>query len=150
MIYSVYRLTDGVFTGLQFAAGPEFVAANLPPDCGAWPGAHDAARVRVETATQLLVPYQPPAPADTAWQTWAWDAQAWRWVSTPTAAALAAEARAERGRRLTACDWVVARATELAEPVPAAWVVYRAALRNLPQQPGFPTDVHWPDPPATL
>ena len=91
-----------------------------------------------------VVPYQPPAPPSTEWATYAWDAEAWAWVASPTEAAVAREVRAERDRRLAACDWVVARATERGEPVPPAWVAYREALRDVPEQPGFPTSVTWP------
>lgn len=92
--------------------------------------------------------YQPPAPADTEWATYAWDADAWAWAPSPTTAALARDARVERDRRLAACDWVVARATERGEPVPAAWVAYREALRDVPEQPGFPQVITWPTIPS--
>lgn len=53
--------------------------------------------------------------------------------------------RADRNRRLTECDW-----TQLADaPVgQAAWASYRQALRDLPDQPGFPWAITWPVPPA--
>lgn len=146
--WSIYDLSTGHFTGVRVGGATDVLEQLTPTGFGFWPGEQDGQRVRVDTEAQVLVPYQPPAPADTAWQTWAWDAQAWRWVATPTTAALAAEVRAERGRRLTACDWVVARATELAEPVPTAWAAYRAALRAVPEQAGFPASVQWPEPPA--
>ena len=52
--------------------------------------------------------------------------------------------RADRNARLAACDW-----TQLADaPVDAAaWATYRAALRDVPQQEGFPWNVTWPDAP---
>lgn len=37
-----------------------------------------------------------------------------------------------RDHYLSQCDWVVARATELGEPVPAEWREYRQYLRDLP------------------
>ena len=58
-------------------------------------------------------------------------------------------ARAERDLRLAACDWIVTRAVETGAPVPAAWAAYRSALRDLPQQPGFPGAITWPMPPAS-
>ena len=45
-------------------------------------------------------------------------------------------------------DWRAARAFELGEPMPEAWRAYRQALRDLPDQPGFPLSVSWPDLPA--
>ena len=40
--------------------------------------------------------------------------------------------RIERDRRLTSCDWVVAKASETGVSVPDAWKTYRQALRDLP------------------
>lgn len=59
-------------------------------------------------------------------------------------AAAATEVRAERTRRLAASDW-----TQVSDaPVDqAAWAAYRAALRDVPQQPGFPHSVIWPERP---
>jgi hypothetical protein len=53
----------------------------------------------------------------------------------------AASVRAERNRRLAACDW-----TQLADaPVDdLAWAVYRQKLRDLPNQAGFPLTIIWP------
>ena len=58
---------------------------------------------------------------------------------------LAANARAERDALLTACDW-----TQVADaPVDqAAWCAYRQALRDVPEQAGFPTEIIWPVKPA--
>ena len=46
-----------------------------------------------------VIDYQPPAPANDQWQTWAWDTSTKRWVSTPT---LAAHKRTARQRMKTA------------------------------------------------
>lgn len=52
----------------------------------------------------------------------------------------AAELRAERNRKITACDWRM-----LTDSVDSSkWKVYRQALRDIPQQPGFPDNVIWP------
>jgi len=142
--WSVYRLDTGVFTGAQLGGDQEFVAANTHAGCAVWLGEHDPQRVRVNVQAGVLVPYQPPKPADTAAHAWAWDATSWAWAATPTPAALASDARAERDRRLAACDWVVMRAQDLGQPVPTAWSAYRQALREVPQQAGFPADVEWP------
>lgn len=54
------------------------------------------------------------------------------------------EARALRDSLLAACDW-----TQVADaPVDqAAWSTYRQALRDLPDQAGFPDNVTWPEKP---
>lgn len=149
MWHSIYRSTDGTFTGAQVFVQPgpgyaERLAACTPEGCAALPGQHPHDAVRLDLQTHELVAYQPPAPADDALQTWAWDAGQWRWVATPTTAAVALQVRAERDRLLAACDWRVMRATETGVPMAAAWVQYRQALRELSAQPGFPHTVAWP------
>ena len=68
------------------------------------------------------------------------------WVLDWTLVALSAdEARALRDSLLAACDW-----TQVADaPVDqAAWSTYRQALRDIPDQAGFPDNVTWPTPPV--
>jgi hypothetical protein len=103
--------------------------------------------MRVDLATGHVVDYQPPAPPNTEFETFAWDAGIKRWVATPTLAAHWRNVRTERDRRLSACDWVVARASERGEPVPLDWTVYRQALRDITDQPD-PLAIRWPEPPA--
>jgi len=54
------------------------------------------------------------------------------------------EVRRERDRLLTASDW-----TQVADApvVSLEWQPYRQALRDVPQQAGFPDSVDWPTPP---
>jgi len=59
----------------------------------------------------------------------------------------AKEARAKRDRLLADSDWVTIRATDTGTPVPAEWQTYRQALRDLPQQTGFPKNIDWPEKP---
>lgn len=56
----------------------------------------------------------------------------------------AEQVRAERDSKLAATDW-----TQVADaPVDqAAWATYRQALRDVPEQQGFPHDVIWPTKP---
>ena len=65
--------------------------------------------------------------------------------------------REERDKRLTACDWVVAKHTEHGKMVPEDWKIYRQALRDLPSISFRPElnefgdlkmdSVAWPTPP---
>jgi len=65
--------------------------------------------------------------------------------------------REERDKRLTACDWVVAKHTEHGKMVPEDWKIYRQALRDLPSISYRPElnefgdlkmdSVAWPTPP---
>jgi len=57
------------------------------------------------------------------------------------------EIRAERDAKLGETDWLVTRATETGEPVPSEWAAYRQALRDVPQQDGFPENIIWPEEP---
>jgi len=59
--------------------------------------------------------------------------------------------RAERNRRLAETDWIMLPDA----PCPAGttrehWAAYRQALRDVPQQPGAPYDVTWPEPPGVV
>jgi len=58
--------------------------------------------------------------------------------------AKANQVRAERDRLLTTTDW-----TQVADApvVSLEWQPYRQALRDVPQQSGFPDSVEWPTPP---
>jgi len=55
------------------------------------------------------------------------------------------QVRAQRNALLAACDW-----TQLADaPVDdLAWAAYRQALRDIPDQAGFPASVEWPVAPS--
>ncbi len=55
--------------------------------------------------------------------------------------------RAKRDELLAASDWVVVKAQEAGEDVPAAWVTYRTELRNLPAATSDPANPTWPDAP---
>lgn len=55
----------------------------------------------------------------------------------------AAEVRAERNAKITACDWRVLPDVSNSD----VWKTYRQALRDIPAQSGFPNNVTWPDAP---
>lgn len=55
--------------------------------------------------------------------------------------------RERRDGYLKECDWVTGRAYERKEEVPAEWVAYRDALRDLPSNTADPRNVIWPTPP---
>lgn len=59
-------------------------------------------------------------------------------------ARLAQKIRADRDQMLAASDW-----TQVADaPVnQLVWATYRQALRDMPQQGGFPHNVSWPSKP---
>lgn len=141
-----YRLDTGQFTGGVYIGSD--LDANTPPGCGATVGVADWQAQRVDLATGAVVDWQPPAPADDAIQTWAWDEASRRWLASPTPLAVAGHVRADRDQRLAATDWVVLRTIETGAPPSAAWAAYRQALRDVPAQPGFPHTITWPEEPT--
>lgn len=58
-------------------------------------------------------------------------------------AASATQVRAERDALLVASDHMA-----LADRITDEWRVYRQALRDVPQQSGFPSSVTWPSEPT--
>lgn len=67
------------------------------------------------------------------------------------------EIRPERNRLLSECDWVVAKYTELGEPIPQEWTQYRQALRDFTDNPemelhdnGSLLRANWPSPPSSV
>lgn len=147
--WSFYDAATGAIAPARVTcpAGPN-LAGNTPAGHVAIEGRFDHLSQRVNLQTGQVEDYQPPAPADDELRTWAWNADTKRWVASPTDAAVAIDVRARRDELLTGCDWVTVRALELGEDIPADWAAYRAALRDIPEQPGFPRTVTWPEPPA--
>ncbi|WP_114152816.1 phage tail assembly chaperone [Chromobacterium haemolyticum] len=75
----------------------------------------------------------------------------------PTAEELAANARRRRDAELQKALYVLDRHdqqkrygldTTLTDAEARQWAIYAQALRDVPQQAGFPTQIDWPDPPA--
>jgi hypothetical protein len=73
-----------------------------------------------------------------------WDGKSW--VENDTL--LSNKVRRNRDYLLSNSDWVVAKYTELGEPMPDEWRVYRQALRDIPSQAGFPKNVIYPKAPS--
>jgi hypothetical protein len=96
-----------------------------PDDKGAQ---FDTAALFVEMQPHAAPYVPPPAPTD-----------------EEVAAALAQEVRAERTRLLTASDWT--QLPDMPEATRTVWAEYRQALRDIPQQEGFPHNVTWPSKP---
>lgn len=54
----------------------------------------------------------------------------------------ASQVRSERNKKLADTDWTQGK--DIPDATSAAWAPHRQALRDIPQQPGFPTNVVWP------
>ena len=101
----------------------------------------------VDPATETLQESTPEL-LDGAWlQTWAVVAASTEEVTARTEAR-AAELRAQRDELLNGSDWTQVPDASSAGADQHAWAVYRQALRKLPNQPGFPWAVTWPEPPV--
>jgi hypothetical protein len=57
--------------------------------------------------------------------------------------------RIERNKRLAECDWIAVRSQETGAAIPADWLAYRQALRDLPAAYGSLADAIWPALPAS-
>lgn len=146
---SVYDLTTGIFSGLQLDVPASVLSSYLPPNAGVMPGRHHHLKVRVDVGTSEVVPYTPPKPDDTDLAVFVWDAPAHAWVPEPTDLAVANDVRTKRARLLAESDWVAIRAADVGpQPGDEAWATYRAALRDIPEQQGFPRTVTWPEAPS--
>lgn len=64
----------------------------------------------------------------------------------PTTEELAAAARSKRNTLLTETDWT--QAADVPQATKDLWAPYRQALREVPEQVGFPTDIVWPTKPV--
>lgn len=68
------------------------------------------------------------------------------WSATPISEEIASQrVRDRRSDKLRATDWTQ---TPDATVDRAAWATYRQALRDVPQQPGFPYSIVWPNEPT--
>lgn len=56
--------------------------------------------------------------------------------------------RADRNARLVGCDWTQGK--DIPDAVSQPWAVYRQALRDVPEQDGFPWAVQWPQDPNLI
>ena len=125
--FSFYDPQSGVLTGQTYTG--HSVETNTPSGLHAVEGFHDHTKRRIDVASGLLIDWTPPP---------------------PDGAALASRVRADRDRRLAACDWLATRAAEDGSPMPTEWRAYRAALRGITAQAGFPVEVEWPKPPGAI
>jgi hypothetical protein len=147
--WSFYELSTGRLTGAVISMSDESHVPEPPDGCGLVDGVHDYLSRTVDLGTGEVVDWVPPKPEVTDCFDWTWDQDQRRWICVRLAGSFAEDVRAQRTRLLTACDWVVTRAAELQEPVPADWLQYREALRDIPLQQGFPHEVVWPTAPSS-
>ena len=61
---------------------------------------------------------------------------------------VAGRVRADRDRKLAACDWTVLTDSPLTTAKKTEWKTYRTALRNISAAEGFPHTMEWPTEPS--
>ena len=88
----------------------------------------------------------PDAPFQDA--VWKWGESGPYWHDPRTTERRAEQERFKRDALLLATDWMVTRAIETSTSVPSAWAAYRASLRAVPEQQGFPNNINWPEEPG--
>ena len=71
------------------------------------------------------------------------DAEEQAWANGADTRA-AVSVRAERESKLRATDWMANSDVTMSD----AWRTYRAALRDIPTQAGFPNSITWPSEPS--
>lgn len=69
-------------------------------------------------------------------------------VPEPTAEQQEMQVRAARNSLLDLCDWTQLPDAPLTAEKKQAWAEYRQALRDVPEQAGFPDAVVWPTAPS--
>jgi hypothetical protein len=57
----------------------------------------------------------------------------------------ASRVRQQRDQLLFQCDWTQAK--DIPDTLSTPWATYRQALRDVPEQEGFPWNVQWPEQP---
>lgn len=81
--------------------------------------------IYAEAIKGTVAPYEPPPP--------------------PTDEEIAAQVRRQRNALLAKTDWT--QLADVSQATKDLWDEYRQALRDVPQQDGFPHEVIWPDKP---
>lgn len=85
---------------------------------------------------------------------WSYDGS----VFSPPPGPTGEQVRRRRDALLISCDWIVQRhreqvdaaiATTLTSDQYGVWTTYRQALRDMPKQTGFPSEVVWPEIPES-
>jgi len=92
---------------------------------GDYPHTHQIFAECIEGKWGPIAEYVPPAP--------------------PTEEQIAATVRSERDYLLAKTDWT--QAADVPQATKDKWAPYRQALRDVPQQVGFPMNVVWPTKP---
>lgn len=144
----IYSLQTGEFTGRELRGPQDWCERHVDVGFALYFGQIDWRRKRINIETGKLASRKPARPEDTEDTQYKWDKQADDWIAEPTRAKLARDAKAKRDDLLKASDWVTLRAADTGQPIPQEWASYRAALRDITTQSGYPHAIDWPEAPT--
>lgn len=99
------------------------------------------ANFKLEYVVDGAVVPLPPKPGDS----FVFDYTTKQWVDTRTNDTQWALVRDERNQKLQASDWT--QLPDVPLDTKAAWATYRQELRDITDQPGYPSSIVWPTPP---
>lgn len=133
--YAIYDKTTGEITA-SISCPASQLAANTPDGCASIESEHTGETHWVVDGAAVALPER-PGPH------WQFDYRQKVWVHDVKGEA--AKVRGLRDRLLAACDWT--QLPDVPIETKSAWATYRQALRDVPQQAGFPTDIVWPEAP---
>lgn len=111
----------------------------------------DGSRATHWVQSGQIVPYtqvQRAAKAQRASINATWSNEVMAWVEPMDDLFAAKAARFKRDKLLSSCDWTQLDDAPFAAPGKLLWRAYRAALRDLTKQAGFPRTINWPTPPG--
>lgn len=137
--YTVYDTATGEIHWTGNCLESELEHLYVPPGGAVLQAASEPGRQRVQAGTVVDLP-DPPSPIHV------FDYTQNAWVDPRTPESQWEAVRQERNTLLAKSDWTQLPDVPLATK--EAWAAYRQALRDITEQPGFPFDVVWPEPPA--
>jgi hypothetical protein len=82
--WSFINISTDLFYPATYSGPENYLVLNTPDNCMAIEGKYDHLSQKWDPTTETVVDYQPPKPDDDQWQTWSWDVNIKRWISTPT------------------------------------------------------------------
>lgn len=145
--WSFYEANTGEFAPFVYTGRENTLAINTPDGYVAVPGVFSHTRHRMNIESMTVEDFVPDSPGDSELIRYEWDPVSWAWVSKPTILSVANNARMLRDSLLGGCDWTQIPDAALTEQQKEDWRSYRQALRDVPDQAGFPNEIIWPEPP---
>lgn len=145
--WSFYDAKTGEFQCWNFTGNSRHLSVNTPEGCVAIEGEFSPLRSKFNVAENRVEAFIPNKPDDTDLYNHSWDDREWKWIKVKTLAAIEIDVRQERDKRLSDCDWTQIADADLTQSEKADWREYRKKLRDIPDQPGFPTEINWPESP---